>query len=350
MGDKWKPKESLSEPWRSLVLGALALKKEERDGSVSEWWSRSLSRSVKPLEIVINIPQVEKSLEEKSVKEKSREREKGLLTFNFEVVTVNNSGKIINKKPGSAKYYVEKLGNDVELEMVAISGGTFTMGSPSSEKDSRDSERPQHKVKVREFFIGKYPVTQAEWRVVAGWSKIERDLNPNPSCFKGDNRPVEQVSWYDAVEFCQRLSKKTGKQYSLPSEAQWEYACRAGTTTPFYFGETITTELVNYDGNYSYGNGPKGEYREETTPVGSFPPNTFGLYDMHGNVWEWCADSWQNNYQGAPKDDRPWLVKDNDNRYSLRGGSWYYLPRDCLSAYRYGNIGCRVASVGPGFF
>ena len=135
---------------------------------------------------------------------------------------------------------------------------------------------------------------------VANFSENYR-CNNNPSYFKGEKRPVEKVSWDEAVEFCKKLSQKTGKTYRLPSEAEWEYACRAGTTTPFYFGETITPDLVNYNGNYPYGSAPKGEYREQTTDVGKFPPNSFGLYDMHGNVWEWCEDVYNANYIDAPK-------------------------------------------------
>ncbi|MDE5111983.1 MAG: formylglycine-generating enzyme family protein, partial [Trichodesmium sp. St7_bin2_1] len=142
-----------------------------------------------------------------------------------------------------------------------------------------------------------------------------------------------RVKWNEAVEFCKRLSKLTGRNYRLPSEAEWEYACRAGTTTPFYFGETITTELVNYYGNRTYGNGPKGEYRGQTTPVGQFPANAFGLYDMHGNVWEWCADEWHDNYASAPTDGSVCL--NGDNKYSpLRGGSWAIIPNYCRSAFR----------------
>jgi formylglycine-generating enzyme required for sulfatase activity len=154
-------------------------------------------------------------------------------------------------------------------------------------------EKPQHQVTVQPFSMGKFQVTQVQWKAVATLTKVNRDLKPEPSKFKGDNRPVEQVSWYDAIEFCDRLSRKTGKPYRLPSEAEWEYACRAGTTTPFHFGETITSELANYNANYTYGAGVKGIYREQTTPVGSFGvANSFGLYDMHGQVWEWCADHW----------------------------------------------------------
>ena len=231
------------------------------------------------------------------------------------------------------------MGNGIALEMVAIPGGTFIMGSPrlllvSSEKGSYDDERPQHKVTVPPFFMSKFPVTQAQWRAVANLPKVDRNLKPDPSYFKGDRLPVESVNWYDAVEFCQRLSQKTGRKYRLPSEAKWEYAARAGTTTPFYFGETITSELANYDGNYTYASESKGEYREKTTPVGSFVPNAFGLYDMHGLIWEWCADTWHENYHGAPTDGSAWLKDGNEKRSTLRGGSWLNNPQLCRSAVR----------------
>jgi formylglycine-generating enzyme required for sulfatase activity len=227
--------------------------------------------------------------------------------------------------------------------MVSIPGGTFLMGSPNSESGREDTESPQHGVTVQPFFMGKYAVTQAQWKVVAALPKVNRDLNPDPSEFKGANRPVENVSWDDAMEFCARLSKKTGRDYRLPSEAEWEYACRAGTTTPFHFGETITPDLANYNGNYTSASGPKGKYRQETTPVGSFPPNAFGLYDMHGNVWEWCADPWHPNYSDAPSDGSVWNSgKNEDRRYRLqRGGSWLHCLWDCRAA-------CRVG-VGPVF-
>ena len=146
---------------------------------------------------------------------------------------------LINRSPGTAKYFIENLGNNVELEMVLIRGGTFTMGAPKDEEGSRDSERPQHEVTVPNFFMGKYLVTQAQWRAVASFPQVNRELEPEPSRFKGENRPVESVDWFDAVEFCDRLSQYTNRKYRLPSEAEWEYACRAGTTTPFHFGETI---------------------------------------------------------------------------------------------------------------
>lgn len=165
-----------------------------------------------------------------------------------------------------------------------------------------------------------------------------------PAALANLKQQLEQVSWEDAEEFCKRLSQKTGKEYTLPNEAQWEYACRAGTTTPFHFGPTITTDLANYRGTDwtynnktypgSYGNGSKGEYREETTEVGIFAiANPFGLYDMHGNVWEWCLDDWHANYKDAPRDRSAWLS--SDKRKILRGGSWGGNPGYCRSAVRY---------------
>ncbi len=279
--------------------------------------------------------------------------------FEFDVVTVNAQGREVKREKGQAQYFTEDLGNGVTLEMVSVPGGTFLMGSPEGEKDSYDRERPQHQVKVEPFFMGKYPVTQAQWRAIADLPKVKRDLDPDPSRFKGDNRPVERVNWDDAVEFCTRLSRETGREYRLPSEAEWEYACRAGTTTPFHFGETITGKLANYRASETYAEEPKGEYREETTPVGQFPPNAFGLYDMHGQVWEWCVDTWHKNYDGAPTDGSAWTTGRNDNRSPLRGGSWFVNPQNCRSASRsltfreqrdliYGVIGFRVAFCGIG--
>jgi formylglycine-generating enzyme required for sulfatase activity len=219
--------------------------------------------------------------------------------------------------------FTEDLGKGIKLEMIAIPGGTFLMGSPENEAGRRDTESPQHQVSVPSFFIGKYLLTQAQYQAVMG---------NNPARFKGNNRPVEKVSWDDAVAFCQKLTQKTGKNYKLPSEAQWEYACRAGTTTPFYFGKTITPDLVNYDGNYVYAAAPKGKYRKQTTDVGTFPPNAFGLYDMHGNVWEWCEDDWQENYIIAPLNGSASISQ--STRKVLRGGSWVNNPVNCRSAYR----------------
>ncbi|NEP59969.1 MAG: formylglycine-generating enzyme family protein [Symploca sp. SIO2G7] len=264
-----------------------------------------------------------------------------LQPFDFEVVTVDSFGKENSRNRRQAMFFTEDLGNGIMLEMVAIPGGTFIMGSPDTEEGRYERESPQHSVTIKPFYFGKFTITQAQWRAVAALAKVIRDLNTDPAYFKGDNLPVEQVSWNDSQEFCARLSRTTGRTYRLPSEAQWEYACRAGTNTPFHFGETITTDLANYDGNFTYSYGPAGEYREKTTPVGSFQvANGFGLYDMHGNVWEWCEDHWHKSYQGAPRDGSVWIKENlnkNDSHYnfrSLRGCSWGFGPRFCRSAYR----------------
>jgi formylglycine-generating enzyme required for sulfatase activity len=233
------------------------------------------------------------------------------------------------------KGYLEELAEGVALTMLQIPAGEFPMGSPQSEKDRSEHEGPQHQVKLRSFFLGQTPVTQAQWWVVAGWRQVARDLDPDPSKLKGPSRPVECVSWEEAMEFCQRLRQRLGRSYSLPSEAQWEYACRAGTTIPFAFGETLTTDLANYDGKFTYGSGPKGRYRGETSDVGRYPANAWGLQDMHGNVWEWCLDIWHDSYNGAPSDGSAWgSVSDTSSSRLLRGGSWIRDPGVCRSAFR----------------
>ncbi len=288
---------------------------------------------------------------------------------------------VIRRKQATAQYYTEELGDGVGLDMVLIPGGSFWMGTEDEEierlcktydEEWFRAERPQHKVNVPTFFMGRYPITQEQWRIVAGLEQVERKLDPDPSYFKEDyeeidrwTRPVEQVSWEEAKEFCARLSKKTGREYRLPTEAEWEYACRAGTTTPFHFGETISTELANYRGTDSedsgkvypgnYGRGLKGIYREQTTPVGYFKvANNFGLYDMHGNVWEWCEDDWNDNYQDAPNDGSAWFSEISGIKV-IRGGSWVDFPDSCRSAYRVdtsrdyrsNDFGFRVVCVAP---
>jgi len=259
-----------------------------------------------------------------------------LKTWEFQTVTVNSTGQITNRCQGEVEVFTENIGNGVTLDTIAIPGNRFVMGSPTTELQRENSENDQHTVNISPFFMGKYEVTQEQWQVV---------MENNPSNFQGAQRPVEQVSWNDVVEFCQKLSQKTGKSYRLPSEAEWEYACRAGTTTPFHFGETITPDLVNY-GGWPYGSAQWGLYREQTTDVGSFPPNAFGLYDMHGNVWEWCSDKWHDNYNGAPTDGSSWETgTDNyrvlragetgtDNYRVLRGGSCLDKAVYCRSALR----------------
>jgi formylglycine-generating enzyme required for sulfatase activity len=240
--------------------------------------------------------------------------------------------------------------------MVPIPAGEFRMGSPEDEEGRVDDEGPQHWVRLAPFSLARTPITQAQWRQVARWQPApgeppwERELDPEPSFFKSDlpeaeRRPVECVSWFDAQEFCRRLSQRTGRTYTLPSEAQWEYACRAGTTTPYAFGATLSPPQANVS-------------TSGTTAVGSFPTNAWGLHDMHGNVWEWCADHWHPNYRGATDDGRPWIDSSADmlRPRLLRGGSWDDDPGDCRSAYRYpyqpGNadyyVGFRVVCLPQG--
>ena len=287
--------------------------------------------------------------------------------------------------------FLEPLRQSLDLQLVEIPAGSFLMGSPASEEGRQADEGPQHEVKLESFFLGRTPITQAQWREVAQWQEGPGErwghrLNPTPSRFQdvkgglftgaanSDNRPVETVSWLDAMEFCSRLSQRSGKTYTLPSESQWEYACRAGTTTPFSYGETLSAELANYDANATYGRGRKGKSRGQTTLVGSFAANAWGLHDMHGNVWEWCADHWHSGYalglQEAPADGRPWLDATEADKARmegeradkrsrvLRGGSWYGIPVYCRSAYRLDyhpayadfSIGFRVCCLPRGPF
>ncbi|MEH2453560.1 bifunctional serine/threonine-protein kinase/formylglycine-generating enzyme family protein [Nostoc sp.] len=247
-----------------------------------------------------------------------------LKTFQFEVIKVDQQGNSTTISPGQANFFIEDLGNANTLEMVEIPGGQFLMGSPLIEKERNPNEGPQHPMTVKPFFMGKFTVTQEQYQAVMGI---------NPSSFQGAKRPVEQVSWNDAVNFCQKLSLMTSKSYRLPTEAEWEYAARAATTTPFYFGETITTEIANFNGEYTYGSAPQGKNRQETVDVGSLPANAFGLYEMHGNVWEWCQDKYHNDYRGMPADGSAW-VSGNNNPCLLRGGSWFSQSSVCRSSAR----------------
>jgi formylglycine-generating enzyme required for sulfatase activity len=232
--------------------------------------------------------------------------------------------------------YQELLAENIAITMIQIPAGEFQMGSHELEAERRSNEGPKHLVKLGSFFMGQTAVTQAQWQVVAGWPKQQLKLKDQPSRFQAANQPVERVSWEEAVEFCRRLSVRTEREYTLPSEAQWEYSCRAGTTTPFSFWETLTPDLANYDGNSTYASGPKGVYRNRTSEVDSFPANGWGLHDMHGNVWEWCLDLWHATYKGAPADGSAWKIDGGVDRL-LRGGSWDNDPRDCRSAYRLNN-------------
>lgn len=274
-----------------------------------------------------------------------------LTRWTFETVTVDAAGREQRRDRYENAYYREVLGDRAPLDLVAVPGGRFRMGAAPGEANAARRESPARSVRVAPFFLSKYPITQIQWRAVAALPQVKRPLPPQPASFRSDARPVETVSWHDAVEFCDRLSLKTGRLYRLPSEAEWEYACRAGTTTPYACGSTLTTNLANYDGRTTYAQARPGRFRDRTTVVGSFLPNRFGLYDLHGNVWEWCADVWHTDYYNAPDDSRIWNDGGDPTTRPLRGGSWLYFPGYCRSAarihyapdFRSYNVGFRVA-------
>jgi formylglycine-generating enzyme required for sulfatase activity len=269
-------------------------------------------------------------------------------SFQFEVVTLDQEGYETSRQLGKAQVFIECLDTDVILEMVLVPGGTFRMGSLEITDEQMANESPQHLVTIQPFLMSKFPITQAQWRAVAALPKVNYDLDPDSSNFKGRDRPIECVSWDEAVEFCTRLSVQTGHIYRLPSEAEWEYACRAGTTTSFHLGETIVPTLANYDASYTRDPNTKGTYRRETTPVGAFSiANTFGLYDMHGNVWEWCADYWHGTYNEHPKDGSVWTANGDQKLRVIRGGSWYVFPMSCRSACRMTALQhCKHCTIG----
>ena len=266
--------------------------------------------------------------------------------FEFEVITVDTKGQLFQKERLTNQHYLEPLKDEIMLDMVSIPPGQFLMGSPETEEGYHSSQGPQHRVSITNFWMSRYPITQAQWEVVASLPKIAESLNPECSNFRDSALPVEQVSWYEAREFCARLSQLTDKKYELPSEAEWEYACRGKTQTPFHFGETITTDLANYSGvDWEYqakicskgssSAGPLGSDRRETTPVNHFSiGNAFGLSDLHGNIREWCADPWHRNYTNAPTDGRIWQSNGDDSKRVIRGGSWNVGPQKCRSARR----------------
>jgi formylglycine-generating enzyme required for sulfatase activity len=244
-------------------------------------------------------------------------------TIEFETPTLNRQGEIIAKVQHFVQQWTEDLGHGIQLDMLVIPSGSFQMGSPHNY--GNPDEHPQHFVMIKSFLMSKSLITQEQWKAVM--------VKLPPCRFKGDRLPVERVSWRDARKFCKRLSKRTGRDYQLPSETQWEYACRAGTRTPFSFGETLTVEAANFNGEHVFSEEPRGFYFHATSEAGKYPPNAFGLYDMHGNLWEWCADNWLDDYTSSPRDGSSY--QDKDSRYRVaRGGSWHEPPTLCRSAAR----------------
>jgi formylglycine-generating enzyme required for sulfatase activity len=285
------------------------------------------------------------------------------------------------KESASRGDYTEDGGVGLGLPMVWVKPDSFRMGSPDSEAGRGDDEGPVHDVELDGFWLGKTEITVGQFRQFVNSTGWKTDAEKSGKSYgfdssgswgeqsglswrnagfaQGDDHPVVHVSWTDAKGFCDWLSGKTvapGRSYRLPTEAQWEYACRAGGATPFSFGETISTDQANYDGNYTYGNGAKGVYRKKTTPVGSFSAfaNAFGFYDMHGNVWEWCSDRYDGKFYGtsAARSRNPENTVEGSGRVG-RGGGWFYDPQYCRSAYRSGltpgisgvNLGFRVLAV-----
>lgn len=251
-----------------------------------------------------------------------------------------NNGKPPNdEKPVTDNPWIEP---ETGMRFNAIPGGTFLMGSPDNEPGRNpQDEGPVHAVTLDGFWMGRHPVTQAQWQILMG---------NNTSQFKtGPDYPVTNVSWDEAQVYIQKLNgRHPDAIFRLPTEAEWEYACRAGTTTPFHSGSTLCADTqANYNGMEPFSNGPPGKFRCQTTPVDRFPANAFGLLDMHGNVWEWCADAYQADYYAhAPKHNPLCATLGNRGRV-MRGGSWNYGAFAARSAYR--NAGpphFRVGMVG----
>ncbi len=284
-----------------------------------------------------------------------------LQKLKFKIATLTKQPKsfnlgsnwIVQRQNATTQGFDEQLAQterEVVLEMLQIPEGEFLMGSAENEGNYR--EQPQHLVKIAPFFLSRFTITQSQWKIIANNSRVRRELNATPSKFVGENLPVEQVTWFEAVEFCERLQLLTGRPYRLPTEAEWEYACRAGSDTAFSFGETISPEVATYDSTQRYKSGPKAKSPRQTSEVGAHQAsNTFGLSDMHGNVWEWCADHWDDSYDNAPNDGKALLTDNMQWERVIRGGSWQDSPIVCRSRYRNGvspsnkiiTIGFRVA-------
>ena len=251
------------------------------------------------------------------------------------------------------------LGGGVTMELIRIPAGEFRMGSPRSEPLRHDDEGPVHTVRfARPFYVGKYEVTQAQWQVVMGTTvRQQRDkANKEGSLWgEGDDQPMYYVSWQEACEFCRRVAKKTGVPIRLPTEAEWEYACRAGTTTAYPWGASMGTSgtVANVADRRAKRDHPEWTTADfddgypTTAPVGKHRANAFGLHDVIGNVWEWCEDVWHGNYQDAPADGSAWVIGGEHGKHVLRGCSWCFKPGYCRSAFRHWNTaGYRRSDYG----
>lgn len=318
-----------------------------------------------PLAFSINVPDLEEEkTSEKEPAEKPVVQPVRLSVAEFRVLTSDARGKVKETRIESTRFYNQELPGAVNLEMVELQSGAFMMGADRIELESiqrdyvkgvdRDMraelidriawESPQHQVSVSAISMSRYEITQTQWRAVAGLPKVEIDLISDPSQFKGGSRPVENVSWAEAVEFCARLSRLTGRTYRLPTEAEWEYACRAGTSSPFNYGQALNPDWANYNGRKPYGASSKGEFRGQSVPAGSLGfANAFGLYDMHGNVWEWTQDGWLIDQLE---------IESNPALRVLRGGAWDSAAGECRSGARQkmdlklraNNLGFRVVA------
>jgi formylglycine-generating enzyme required for sulfatase activity len=268
-------------------------------------------------------------------------------------------------KPKEKKTLAKVITNSIGMKLKLIPAGSFMMGSPKDEKDRREDEGPQHRVRItKPFYLGVYTVTQKQYKEVRGenpswFSKEGGGRNRVKDEGSTDDFPVENVSWHDAKKFCAKLSarakeKKAGRVYRLPTEAEWEYACRAGTTTPFHFGKSASSRQANFYGYAPYGGAARGPNLERTCKVGSYKPNAWGLYDMHGNVWQWCADWYEEDYYKKSDKEDPKGPKGRGARV-LRGGAWDHYGRICRAALRnwgppvvrQNGVGFRVVVVAP---
>jgi formylglycine-generating enzyme required for sulfatase activity len=279
------------------------------------------------------LPELERDVVARALAKQARDRWASCRVFVEELAGCHATDQ---KRKVTTAAVPESFTNSVGMKLVLIPSGKFVMGSPETEPDRHSDEGPQHLVTVsRPFYMSVHPVTQQEYEAITGHK---------PSHFKqaaggGPTHPVESVSWYDAMDFCRRLSsrfeeREAARSYYLPTEAEWEYACRAGTLTPFAFGLSLSSSQANFNGENPYGKAPPGPFRQQTTPVGSFKPNAFGIFDMHGNVWEWCSDFYGDTYYSMSPERDPLGPRSGDRRV-LRGGNWNSAGgKNCRSARR----------------